>query len=196
MSARPLILVLGCPRSGTSTVARLLHTKFGVCMGHDFYTTEFNKQGYFEDKAMFDAADDLRTGGITPEFFRDCLETSHKEAKCSADILGFKYPTLSLLSSGVLDLLNPSKIIKTNRLPEEAVVTSFAKYATGRELWGDRLNQLSELDKLEFILEESKSFYNMYMAALAGIDGYQINIGPEITSDEDIIKQLAAVDIG
>ncbi len=45
-----MILVLGPGRSGTSTVARILHTKLGVCMGRRFREpNEANTAGYYED---------------------------------------------------------------------------------------------------------------------------------------------------
>ncbi len=45
-----MILVLGTGRSGTSTVARLLHTELGVSMGTRFKEPDSaNVKGYYED---------------------------------------------------------------------------------------------------------------------------------------------------
>lgn len=45
-----MILVLGTGRSGTSTVARLLHTELGVSMGTRFRDPDSaNPKGYYED---------------------------------------------------------------------------------------------------------------------------------------------------
>ena len=45
-----MILVIGTGRCGSSTVARLLHERFKVCMGHLFPDPdENNPKGYYED---------------------------------------------------------------------------------------------------------------------------------------------------
>ncbi|KKN11705.1 hypothetical protein LCGC14_1023770 [marine sediment metagenome] len=45
-----MILVLGTGRSGTSTIARLLHTELGVSMGTRFKDPDSaNAKGYYED---------------------------------------------------------------------------------------------------------------------------------------------------
>jgi len=47
---QPAIIVLGSGRSGTSTVARLCHTRIGVCMGHVLKQGDpLNPNGYYED---------------------------------------------------------------------------------------------------------------------------------------------------
>jgi len=47
---QPAILVLGSGRSGTSTVAKLCHTRLGICMGHILKSGDaLNPSGYYED---------------------------------------------------------------------------------------------------------------------------------------------------
>ena len=49
------ILVIGIARSGTSTVARILHEELGVSMGHDFPDPDDNNpKGYYEDLIVKD----------------------------------------------------------------------------------------------------------------------------------------------
>ena len=46
-------LVVGTGRSGTSTVARVMHEKLGISMGNEFVpSNEFNEKGYYEDVVL------------------------------------------------------------------------------------------------------------------------------------------------
>lgn len=194
MAYRPLILVLGCPRSGTSTVARILHTRLGVCMGHTFdVPTELNPDGYYEDKAMFEACDGLATGGITPLYWRHLMESQHLAQGCTSRRVGLKYPNLSLLSPRVINRLGASTIIATDRRPKAVLVKSFAKYAEARGFWGEKLTNIPEERRSTFIAEESSSFCDMYEDAVDGLarslDRVNIlRLGPNRLSDDEIIR--------
>ena len=65
------VLVIGCGRSGTSTVARILHNRFNVKMGETFEPpNDANPQGYYEDTALHYANRKLTRGlGTYPEWF-------------------------------------------------------------------------------------------------------------------------------
>ncbi len=55
-----MILVLGTGRSGTSTVARLLHNELGVSMGQRFRDPDSaNPKGYYEDLDFLEVNVDL-----------------------------------------------------------------------------------------------------------------------------------------
>lgn len=61
-----MILVLGVGRSGSSTVARLLHTKVGVSMGTRFRDPdEANPLGYYEDLDFLEVNTDATLHGDT-----------------------------------------------------------------------------------------------------------------------------------
>lgn len=54
-----MIVVTGSGRSGTSAVARVLHES-GICMGRDLIgPTEFNAEGYYEERAVVALNDEL-----------------------------------------------------------------------------------------------------------------------------------------
>ena len=60
------IIVVGTGRCGTSTIARLLHTKFNICMGERFREPdEHNPDGYFEDLDFRDANEAMLCGKLS-----------------------------------------------------------------------------------------------------------------------------------
>src|SRR3989304_1807391 len=69
MPPRQLIIVTGAGRSGTSAVAQVLHTS-GLSMGRDLHEpSEFNPNGYFEDRWVTDATARLLAGAGLVGFF-------------------------------------------------------------------------------------------------------------------------------
>ena len=104
-----VVLVVGPPRSGTSTTARILHEKLGVCMGHNLVLGNAgNPEGFYEDSKYVDL---IR--GQYHYLLRDAL--SHGCA-----IVGVKSPELCKMS---IEHLWPDKIIRTHR-PFNRIVAS------------------------------------------------------------------------
>jgi hypothetical protein len=64
-------LVIGCGRSGTSTVARILHEHFKINMGDNLVPADdVNPKGYYEDETFHYANRKLTRGyGTLPEWF-------------------------------------------------------------------------------------------------------------------------------
>ncbi len=93
---------MGPPRSGTSVVARILHEKLNVCMGHNLVQgNPGNPKGFYEDSKYVDAISrkDIQALGNTL-YVHDC------------EIVGVKSPELAFFNVG---LLSPNLIIRTVR---------------------------------------------------------------------------------
>lgn len=116
------VFVTGIGRSGTSTVARILHQNGIVCMGHDFpLPDEFNPQGYWED---------LETRRLGRAFLYNDWEqfvehtvAYHKKHKCTATRLGFKHPGLVTIPRSVWQELRPKALFICTRTPEQVILS-------------------------------------------------------------------------
>ncbi len=190
-------MVLGCPRSGTSTVARLLHTKMGVCMGHhiDNDLGGLNPGGSYEDRLLAPACDALALGHITPRLYRIRLEEYHKEKGCTVETIGIKHPRLSLVSPAVLMGTGPSRVFITNRQPPEVHIASLVRFFTERLVRDihDLIRDLSAEEKAKFIARCARETYDSYAAALFLFEGAtMVTIGPGRTNDGEVLRQMGA----
>jgi hypothetical protein len=130
-----MIYVVGTGRSGTSTVARVLHESLGICFGHRFdEPNEFNPKGFYEDLDVREnLVDGLIQGKISPQAFKMGVDRIHRKNKCSDKPIGFKHPLLSYLDRATWVGLDPELVIWCVR-EEEKCVQSMVKYRNYRTI--------------------------------------------------------------
>jgi len=150
-----MIFVVGTGRSGTSTVARLVHQSGRACMGHNFVSPDrLNPDGYWEDMTVRKSIRSLIKGDI--ERFLEKLHAAHEEYGCKADNIGFKHPLLFEVPRQVwMDLSNkdPGLFLYWAIRPEELVIPSAVR------VWVFR-GQRRKGDK------EARTLYHNRMGAL------------------------------
>lgn len=125
------VIVVGIGRSGTSTTARILHQRLGVCMGHEFLNATGLKKtrnplGFWEEQrgAMTGVTKLLAKGRVTPEKWVQHLDRAHDHHGCKSRLRGYKHPRLANIESAeIWRALNPLLVIKTWR-PRELVLQS------------------------------------------------------------------------
>lgn len=125
------VIVVGIGRSGTSTTARILHQRLGVCMGHEFLETSGLKKsrnplGFWEEQYehMTGATKLLAKGRVTSEEWVRHLDAAHVHYGCESRLRGYKHPRLANIASAeIWRAMNPLLVIKTWR-PREQVLQS------------------------------------------------------------------------
>jgi len=121
-----MIIVTGTGRSGTSTVARILHTRLNVCMGHSF-----SSKNSFEENTMLIICRSVIGFPKTPAkkgSVYDILRTYERlHKKCSNTLVGFKSPHLSGFTNQQWKILNPRLVIRTSRAKELVVASMNSK---------------------------------------------------------------------
>ena len=143
------IFVVGPGRCGSSTTARILHTKLGITMGWRFHEPDdANKKGYFED-LDFQFANAMVLGGWArrPMFRREYLESQPKFMEGWRAYVeyvvklrwkmnepwGLKDPFLSDFLDVYAGVCPTCRIIRCHR-PAEKVIASFMRiYGWSRE---------------------------------------------------------------
>ena len=165
-----MIFVLGVGRSGTSTVARIIHQKNIACMGHEFpQPNGFNPLGYWEDKEVRRLLSTFLTGNVSS--FVVNVEKLHRNRGCNKPILGFKHPVLCGVPREVWLSLQPKAIYWCTR-PKEATIVSMMRFrefnrgsadvAKATHLYNNRMEMLSKnLDNLPFVKTIDFSEYRM-----------------------------------
>lgn len=124
--ARKTVMVLGCPRSGTSLLSGLL-SKLGVNMGNNLRRPDkYNPEGYFEDIELLAINERLftRAGGVTwgmiiptKEALRRVFEEDKEEIKRAIKkrnenkIWGFKVGANLTAENWLSYLKNPTVLI-------------------------------------------------------------------------------------
>ena len=120
------IFVVGVGRSGTSTVARLLHTEFGICMGQRFREPdEKNEKGYYEDLDLKSLNEQFLIGALTNPSFITALENELAKPWRQKIQWGFKDPRLCELGGIYFTYLQPI-VIRCCR-PKEQVIKSLQR---------------------------------------------------------------------
>lgn len=157
---RPEVVVVGTGRSGTSTVARILHERIGVCMGHYLKSPgSANPEGYYEDYLehglMLMVAQDIT--GID-ELMR-CVSQSHKDC----ERWGFKDPWFIHLPQQAMKMINPRVVIRTWR-PLEATVKSWMRkeITAGRMVDEDKADKFSKIClQREMMMDEKLDIFDV-----------------------------------
>ena len=122
------ILVVGSGRCGTSTVARLLHEEFDVCMGKRFRESdEYNKKGYYEDLELKNANQFLIAGQITFEAWFTSVENELLKSWRKDTVWGFKDPRLCTLGGFYLAMISPPRMIIRCKREEKQVAASMVR---------------------------------------------------------------------
>ena len=169
------VVIVGTPRSGTSTVARIMHEYFGICMGTAWYNqVESNPAGNFEDKDLVDTNQDFIEDRITlSQWEFRLMKFFHKMEKLGGP-WGFKDPRMIRLVGAVLPYFKKCTIIRTYR-PAELCVPSRVKYLG----WSHKSSSVS---------------YVMDMATLDRLLSHYEHIKIDFTeqlNDIDIIKSIS-----
>lgn len=89
-----MIFITGVGRSGTSTVARVIHQSGIACMGHEFNKPNINNpKGFWEDLHIRERVLPILMAGSWRLFLAE-VEEYHRSRGCKATTLGFKHPML------------------------------------------------------------------------------------------------------
>lgn len=144
----PSVIVVGSGRSGTSTVARLLHEDLGVCMGHFLREPSAgNPKGYYEDMlshGMVRMMRDSHAGCPTERYLR-LMNQAH--ANCRH--WGAKDPWFLYLSGEQLKEINPKLCIICQRNLNDTV-NSWCKINNNRAQ--STINHFSQLTRERALL--------------------------------------------
>lgn len=149
-SLKPVVVVAGVGRSGTSAVSRVLHEKMGVCMGHVFGSpNEGNPMGYYEDQESWRDTQVLLCGELTPKTWGDRVRRRHQSAGCQAELVGVKDPRLCMINLDMARMAGVVLIVLCKRDPS-LVVQSLAKHLAGAnpiEVLCARIIAMSDLER-------------------------------------------------
>lgn len=168
-----MIFVVGPGRSGTSTVARILHEKLGVSMGESFRDPDdTNPQGYYEDLSFKDLNMRMLSGGIPLDIWKSNLKALMSQRK---EPCGLKDPRLCYLLGHYLELAQDALLIRTHR-PAHLVASSMSRCYK----W-PYVDSLQETIRRETMLD----------ALVAGRTVYEINFSQQI-SDEELEEKIHA----
>lgn len=173
-----MILVMGVGRSGTSTVARILHTRLGVCMGHHPYLERPSKGqpiGSYEDLEMNYATKDLLAGNISVANWTTLFKNQHRLEDCKEPFIGCKVTHLAALNPKQLEGINPRLVIRTLR-PKELTVASLEKYRDRKVDWAKFYDE-REASMMRLQLETNVPFFT-------------IGFFDRVREDDDIEEQL------
>ncbi len=157
----PDILILGTGRSGTSTTARVLHERFGVCFGHSKgMLQDFRGEMVYEDMRLKAWLERCIWGLFDIEEWLRRFSELHED--CMAPLTGVKLLRFADLSAEQLLALKPKLIIRTRR-PREECVASWERYSDMGRDWAEWYYDQAEA-KLEamraqiFLQREHKQF--------------------------------------
>jgi len=158
-------IVIGTGRSGSSTVAGILHNKMEIFMGHEFRKPdEKNSSGYWEDIEFASPNWRFLKGKIAyPEWIEEIFAVI-AERKNRGIPWGFKDPDATHFLGLYLSFFKEPKIIRCRRKKElviASLIKSFGwtqKYA--ENLWNMKEmildNVLSGRDYLEIYFDEKR----------------------------------------
>jgi len=124
-----MILVLGTGRSGTSTIARLLHENLKINMGSRFRSDETNPQGFYEDLEIKNLNIELLEDG------RWGKEKIHNLLALKKEPFGIKDPRVCNLWQVYKQIINKdTKIIVTIRDANQ-VIRSMIRWYNWSEVY-------------------------------------------------------------
>lgn len=147
------ILVFGTGRSGTSTVARLLHENLSICMGKRFREAdEHNPQGYYEDLSLKSLNEAFLAGTLTFPAFQTALENELAQPWRSREQWGFKDPRLAELGGFYLQLIKDPVIFVCKRDIQETAKSIQRCYGFSKQNALKLVNKRN--DQIENLLRE------------------------------------------
>jgi len=158
-------LVLGTGRSGTSTVARILHTCFDIFMGENFRSPDKNNpKGFWEDIEFRNINNAILTGEANEYQWRNVFEHLIIKRRTMYKSWGIKDPRICDLIKLYLEYFKKPIIIRCNRNMQSIIDSMVSCYG-----WA---------------YEEAEKLYRHRMSMLdAHLDGREVL---EISFDEDI----------
>lgn len=161
------VFVVGTGRSGTSTIARLLHERLNVSMGGRFRAVDDqNPDGYYEDLDFKEANEKALNGKMRVPVF---VETIEHLASQRTGKWGLKDPRLCYLLGFYLRLMPDAVVIRTRR--ELSAVAESLSRCYGWPL----ANALHEAHRRE-------SFLDRYESHLVSFDHKR--------TDESLLEEL------
>ena len=147
-----MIIVLGPGRSGTSTVARILHNNLGVSMGRRFRSPDdANPQGYFEDLDFRDLNHTALWKKISMDIQIKHLFDGRQEP------WGLKDPRICELHSEDSKYIKNAKFIVAMRQPEQIIQSMMQHYGWSEEQSGQLL--MVRLNGIQRLLEGHAALY-------------------------------------
>lgn len=179
----PDVVVVGTGRSGTSTVSRILHTSFDICMGHEFKGASAAQPiGSFEDGAMRHFTKDLagfpfqKKNVERKDTAREWIEEFGRiHSECDGRV-GVKSPHLSGIALERWMEIAPRLIIRTHR-PKELVLASMNKWRSYDNRW-------------ERFIDEREANMDRVLH-LVGVPLHTVSFTGELRSDEGLIDELS-----
>jgi hypothetical protein len=152
-----MIIVTGVGRSGTSTVARILHEETHVCMGHKFPPPdEWNPKGYYECCGSFQTLDQKHNYAdcATHQFLDNVdmewsLARFHDIYHCEKQYYGMKHPKLCEMN---MNALQPSLIIVCTRRRQDVIKSHITRVLQYRNVHSiDFTERKTDEDVLDII---------------------------------------------
>jgi len=158
-------LVVGTGRSGTSTVAGILHNKMDVFMGYEFPpANSTNPDGFWEDIEIYKANKAFYFGRISYSTWKRGVTKIIAERQKLDKPWGFKESRMADLLGLYLGLLKDPKIIRCKR-KKELVVSSWVRcyglpINNAFTLWQERETTLDNIlagrDSLKIYFDERR----------------------------------------
>lgn len=169
-------IVTGIGRSGTSTVAKILSTRFNIIMGLQFSgPTKNNPEGLWEDLHFKEANKAFIFGDITYKYWlRLISEITEDRAKPGIE-WGFKDPNAAFILGLYIGMFYKPNIIWCHR-DKDLICKSFKK------CYGWDKEQTEEYYRIK---------YNTVKRILRSYDNYlKIDFKTDRLTDEDIIQRI------
>jgi len=173
-----MIFVVGPGRSGTSTVARLLHENLNVCMGHKFREAdEDNQDGYYEDLEFKNLNERFITGEVSlGQWETETRKLVNVRRKTYWHNWGLKDPRLCYLLGLYLSFVDLPTIIRCRRDIELVTKSMQKAYGWTKEesenVYKDRNRRLDNL-------LQGKKVYDIYFT--------------EHKNEEEVVKWLEKI---
>jgi len=88
------VLVVGTGRSGTTTTAKILHERLGVCMGTKFALSAHDDGHCYEDEYMYSLDMELLNGRLSLPLWQRLVAYRVEELEAKGGSWGYKGPTM------------------------------------------------------------------------------------------------------